>query len=215
MAIVRTDRPSTLFLFFQNPMSFLKAKKSKTECRRDTAQVRARKMGLPSSRTRLNSSDSPSPMAPQDCCSAAMSASQNHNRQSNENHSQQRSACPPTHEGSLERICCTLCPECSNADCGHVVYTSLVDLTHTGNRQPCCTEQGFGICSGGSLRAGTGLQHKPASTACLTFIEMQTSGHTVSTYVSKRTGWLQGQPCSKASAECQQGTCGDWELYGA
>lgn len=69
MAMVRTDRPSTLFLFFQNPMSFLKAKKSNTECSSETAHVSARKIGLPSSRTRLNSSDSPSPIAPQDCCS--------------------------------------------------------------------------------------------------------------------------------------------------
>ena len=69
MAMVRTDSPSTLFLFFQNPMSFLKAKKSNTECSSETAHVRARKIGLPSSRTRLNSSDSPSPIAPQDCCS--------------------------------------------------------------------------------------------------------------------------------------------------
>ena len=67
--MVRTDSPSTLFLFFQNPISFLKAKKSKTECISETAQVRARKYGLPSSRTLLNSSDSPSPIAPQDCCS--------------------------------------------------------------------------------------------------------------------------------------------------
>ena len=64
----RTDRPSTLFLFLQNPMSFLKAKKSKTECSRETQKVRARKKGLPSSSTLLNSSDSPSAMAPQDCC---------------------------------------------------------------------------------------------------------------------------------------------------
>ena len=68
MPMVRTDSPSTLFLFFQNPMSFLKAKKSKTECSSETKKVRPRKMGLPSSRTLFSSSDSPSPMAPHDCC---------------------------------------------------------------------------------------------------------------------------------------------------
>ena len=67
MPMVRTDSPSTLFLFFQNPMSFLKAKKSKTECSSETKKVRPRKIGLPSSRTLFSSSDSPSAMAPHDC----------------------------------------------------------------------------------------------------------------------------------------------------
>jgi hypothetical protein len=41
--IVRTDRPATSFFPFQNPMSFLKASASNTECIRETSMVSPRK----------------------------------------------------------------------------------------------------------------------------------------------------------------------------
>ena len=66
--IVLTDSPATSCFPFQNPMSFLKASASKTECSIETHIVSARKYGLPSVSTRLSSSGSPSFIAPQDCC---------------------------------------------------------------------------------------------------------------------------------------------------
>jgi len=68
MRMVRTDRPSTFFLFFQKPMSFLKASMSNTLCSMDTANVTPSSTGLPSSRMRLKSSLSPSAMAPMVFC---------------------------------------------------------------------------------------------------------------------------------------------------
>ena len=51
-------------------MSFLNARKSKTECSSDTTKVMPSSVGLPSRRTLLKSSESPSPATPMDRCIA-------------------------------------------------------------------------------------------------------------------------------------------------